>query len=82
MNLHSCSSIPLQPQIAELGVPYILMHSYGSPGNMVGGQERLRSCRDIVEQVAEELGELGKLCVVLTAVMILIYVNYCIVYIE
>lgn len=45
--------------MAELGVPYILMHSYGTAQTMVAEAARLDGVVDVCAQVAAELAEAG-----------------------
>uniref|UniRef100_A0A1D1ZNB3 Pterin-binding domain-containing protein n=1 Tax=Auxenochlorella protothecoides TaxID=3075 RepID=A0A1D1ZNB3_AUXPR len=45
--------------VAELGVPYILMHSYGTAQTMVAEAARLDGVVDVCAQVAAELAEAG-----------------------
>ncbi|KAK2076028.1 hypothetical protein QBZ16_001364 [Prototheca wickerhamii] len=47
------------PMVAEAGVPYVLMHSYGPPERMASGGEHLAGAEDIVGQIGDELGQMG-----------------------
>lgn len=48
------------PMVAEAGVPYVLMHSYGPPERMASGGEHLAGEEDVVGQIGAELGQMGE----------------------